>query len=512
MASQTDKIVAQVEVAMKGLNKLDRARKAMLELDRAQITVGKNGQFYAKGVMACAISQKEALDRLLLSKLNEKSVMKEAAANEIALHKGEIARKRILANIERNQHQLRKRRILEIKKLEQQQQQRFMGLKNMLMGAGLSFLFTGMAIKNFFQNILTGLMQNFLLIEGETGSVNNQMDNLKASLLFLQYTLIEAFAEGGGLDWWITKVQELIDWFVGLDDGAKSFIINFMIGAVLIGGAMMLIGQLMLGVLGIIAVLEFFGVKSMGGLFIAIFKLVLIAALLVAAFIIIKETLDSDLHPALKFLIIMLTVILVLMALVGLGALALSLPWIIAIGAIIAGILLLSNHLGSLKNGFLALGIFLLAILAMLGDSIYNTLILPLRLVISTLNSMIRAYNLLTGSDYATIKQPDILPLSKKVWEMRNDLIAQAEEEKAAKGDSETGIPGLLDATKEQLSMQSNTNELLGIIAMNTEGGNQTIMPDTDSFTSSDWGSDKYNQMKEMKNEYELYVDGGAKR
>lgn len=128
---------------------------------------------------------------------------------------------------------------------------KMMILEKGLMGAGLSFLFTGMAIKNFFQNILGAMFQTFLQVEGQTGAVNEKVNELLAAIAFLKFTLVAAFAETGVLDKWISRINSLVSWFSELDEGTKSLIVSSMIWAVIIGGLMMVVGQLGLAILGL---------------------------------------------------------------------------------------------------------------------------------------------------------------------------------------------------------------------------------------------------------------------
>jgi hypothetical protein len=129
----------------------------------------------------------------------------------------------------------------------------------MLLGVGLSFLFTGMAIKRFFEGILKSLFQTFLMVEGEGGAVNDKINELMATLAFLKFTLIDAFVESGGLDKWIDRIERLIDWFVNLDDTSKSSFVNMSINAIIFGGALMIVGQTLLFLLGILALLKYLG-------------------------------------------------------------------------------------------------------------------------------------------------------------------------------------------------------------------------------------------------------------
>lgn len=135
----------------------------------------------------------------------------------------------------------------------------FQRLQKAMLSVGLSFLFTGMAIKRFFETILKSMFQTFLMVEGESGAVNNQVGDLMASLAFLKFSLIDAFVNSGLLQVWIDRIQKLVDWFTSLDEETQSNITNFMIWGAIIGTVLMVVGQLALGLLGVISLLEFIG-------------------------------------------------------------------------------------------------------------------------------------------------------------------------------------------------------------------------------------------------------------
>ena len=133
----------------------------------------------------------------------------------------------------------------------------FRAIQGVLLGAGLSFLFTGMAIKRFFEGILRSLFQVFLMVEGQTGPVNEALNEMKARLFFLAFALIDAFVQTGVLDIWIDRLERIVNWFISLDDGAKAFIVNFSVWGAIIGTVLMVVGQTMLAFLGILTVIDF---------------------------------------------------------------------------------------------------------------------------------------------------------------------------------------------------------------------------------------------------------------
>ena len=137
-------------------------------------------------------------------------------------------------------------------------QMQMMTLENLFLGLGLSLLFTGMAVKNFFQSILQSLFQIFLSAEGETGAMNNAVAELYATVLAFGHSLVQAFVDSGAAQEWIDRITKLTDWFNALDDTAKSNIVNFMMWGVVVAAAAMVIGQIALGLLAVTALMKYF--------------------------------------------------------------------------------------------------------------------------------------------------------------------------------------------------------------------------------------------------------------
>ena len=84
-------------------------------------------------------------------------------------------------------------------------------LQGMLLGVGLSFLFTGMAIKRFFEGILRGLTSTFLTVMGETSAQAQQVNKLKAAWEFLKFKIMSALVASGLWDKVINKIKEIIE-------------------------------------------------------------------------------------------------------------------------------------------------------------------------------------------------------------------------------------------------------------------------------------------------------------
>ena len=95
-------------------------------------------------------------------------------------------------------------------------------LQRGLLSMGATFMFMGMVIKRFFQDILNSLLQNYLMIEGETGPVNEAINNLKANVFALGFELFDAFVKSGLLQVWIDRINTIVDWVRSWDEKNKA--------------------------------------------------------------------------------------------------------------------------------------------------------------------------------------------------------------------------------------------------------------------------------------------------
>lgn len=275
-------------------------------------------------------------------------------------------------------------------------------LNSGLLQAGLGFLFTGMAIKRFFEGILTSMFSLFLDVEGQGGAVNNAVGDLMASLAYLKYSFIEAFVESGALQNWIDRIQSLIDLFNQLSPATKSAAVDFAVWTVGISAATMVLGQLSLSILAIRSALMLMGI-TFGGTFGAIFSTLLVVA---AAFV----YLSSKLH--------------------GIG------------------------------NVFTWLGLTALLALAFIGDAIISALYVPLSLVVGIINAVIWASNKLFGTTWKKIDMPALgaMSLTNKVMQMREAFVAQAEGVNQQAAQNFTPVPNYTPAYTQNVTFNVEGN------------------------------------------------------
>ena len=129
-------------------------------------------------------------------------------------------------------------------------------LKGAMLGAGMSMLFSGMAFLRYFSSILNSLFSTFMTVEGETGVVNEGINEIVAALLFLKFSLIDAFVESGIFDAFKNSLLWIIEKFTEMPDPVKAILVLLIVLGVIFTAVMMIAGQVILGFLGIFALLE----------------------------------------------------------------------------------------------------------------------------------------------------------------------------------------------------------------------------------------------------------------
>lgn len=250
-------------------------------------------------------------------------------------------------------------------------------LQQGLMGAGLSFLFTGMAIKNFFQGMLSSLLSTYILVSGENSNVAEGINIIKARILGLKAAFGIAFEESGALEFWVTLIENILVAITNMSPELQSLLVNLMIAFVIFGAISMIVGQIMLGILGIV-VLFATGLAPVIGLFL----------LILTAILVLVGIWTSDMSTAEKVMWTIVTVLIVIGTImlftVGLWGLV-----VIAIALVIAAIIIFRKQIG-------------LAFLKV-GQWIQEGLISMLNVAIEQLNTLIRLANKIPGINIGTI-------------------------------------------------------------------------------------------------------------
>lgn len=294
-------------------------------------------------------------------------------------------------------------------KAKQVAQQGIRKLRTNMLGFGLSALFTGMAIKRLGDAIIKSLVKTYLMATDEQSKFNQQLIAVQASFEFLKFSIVDALSQSDLVIGFIEGLIQLtnrISEFVSKHPLVAKLIGLFSVTAIVGGGLLMVIGQTTLGILGLIAGFELFkdamiAVKGLG---------------IVKWLKTLKVASWASLGPYIIFPALLLLAVLAFKK--------------------------LKDITGSWGNAFKAVGIFILAILAFIGDAIIETLLLPIRAVVAILNLLIKGFNALARTKFGRkhglveveeIRQLPAFTLSKRVFEMRNQLLREVETEKLAR-------------------------------------------------------------------------------
>jgi hypothetical protein len=128
-----------------------------------------------------------------------------------------------------------------------------------MLGMGLSFLFTGMAIKRFAQGLLKNVFNAYAQVMGEGSRFAEQTNALKAAFGFLKFSIVDALANSELFASMIAGVVSLVNWisqFVAKHPLIAQIFLIFLALLLVFGALAMVFGQTVLGILGWIALLK----------------------------------------------------------------------------------------------------------------------------------------------------------------------------------------------------------------------------------------------------------------
>ncbi len=238
-------------------------------------------------------------------------------------------------------------------------------LRTNMLGFGLSMLFTGMALKRLGDAILKSLIKTYLTATDEQNKFAQQLLGVQASFEFLKFSIVDALSQSDLVIGFINGLIQLINRiseFISKHPKVALFIGTFAALAIAIGGPLMVIGQVTLGILGLIAG----------------------KALLIKKIEVLKAT---------KFVKWLTSVKVATWATFGayIGV-------AIAIAFLINQFIKLKEVTNSWGLAFKATGIFILQVLAFVGDAILSVFIFPINMAIKAINKLIDGWNKLANT------------------------------------------------------------------------------------------------------------------
>jgi hypothetical protein len=178
-----------------------------------------------------------------------------------------------------------------------------MGLQQVILSSGLALLFFGMAVKNAAQQALSATIKTFTTVTEGTMLYNQTIGRLSAAFEFLKFSIADAFLTsslGQGL---LEVVINIFDFISGLGPNLQFAIAASLILLVVLGGVMMVAGQILLFFLLFVGVASFLGIGLLPAIALSVGVILGVVLLLVGAFLLFaKISKMSALELKLEFL------------------------------------------------------------------------------------------------------------------------------------------------------------------------------------------------------------------
>jgi hypothetical protein len=184
--------------------------------------------------------------------------------------------------------------------------------KKVMLGAGLSMLFSGMALKRFTDGALRAMTTAYKEGTDNTDRLTNAMGRLNAATTFFKFTFLDAVSQSDLMMGIIEAIIVIVDWFSALAPETRKWMVVLLIILGVIGGIMMIGGQIMLFVLGVLTL----GVP----VFLAIMGIIAVVLIIIAGIIAIVMIWNSDMSKTKKILwtiVVILVVVILLMLIIG---------------------------------------------------------------------------------------------------------------------------------------------------------------------------------------------------
>jgi len=163
--------------------------------------------------------------------------------------------------------------------------QKAQGIKSGLMGAGFAGLFLGMAIQRLGKTILSSLVKTYLEATNYQSRFNQELMAVQASFEFLKFSIMDALGNSDLVIAMIEGLINMVNWiseFVNQHPKLALIIGGFILLAIVFGTILMVVGQVFLGILGIIGFGELIAPILAGIAAIGLGPILLIIGLIIA--------------------------------------------------------------------------------------------------------------------------------------------------------------------------------------------------------------------------------------
>ena len=277
--------------------------------------------------------------------------------------------------------------------------------KARLLAISMSMLFFGMFINRFLGGIARGATNAYMEIQGRHGEFTIGVNRLAGAWEFLKFSIMDALAEAGVLDWIIDNIIKLVDWFSQLSPTTQKWL--GIIGLVLLifSGLLFVAGQFGLAILGIITLFSAFSVGALASIKVislALLGAVAATALLFGSFI-LANSLMEEMGPSWKgYLSAWATLVVGLTAafkILGVS-IAASLGPIAVLASFIALLMLARTLTDNWSDAFKLAGLAIVRAL----QHIFTFLVVQMNPLLTLIDGIIAASNKFLGTNFDLLK------------------------------------------------------------------------------------------------------------
>jgi hypothetical protein len=364
-----------------------------------------------------------------------------------------------------------KKAVAEAKALEKANKEAFRAsekkgrdFRNMMLGIGLTTLFTGMAIKRMADGAFRAISETYKQVMGDSNEFAVTTNILAANWAFLKFSIMDALMQSplfqAILQWLISVIQ----WVQGWSQESKAAFGIMILGLSVVGGLMMVLGQ---GTLWFAAnwtaaresiAKASAAIKGLTGLGLMSW-LGIIAILSLAVFAIWKLwTTDGD-----KLRKVLMTVAIALMAIGAVLVIAGVAGgwWIILIGLIVAAVVFF-------KEEILQLGIIVLTVFNQLIKYSLQPFLSFMQLVLDAIYAAINAWGrwkaMREGTSWTDLKAPQVKMAINEVFDGFQGTLADWNDKLIAAKETRGGF-------WERLGFGSSEEAQAGLTAPSLGGG-----------------------------------------
>jgi uncharacterized protein (UPF0335 family) len=293
----------------------------------------------------------------------------------------------------------------------------YRNLQNATMGLGFTFLFGGMAIKNFFQSMFNGLFNTFTLVHGEGSEQQAVVNRLAGAWEYMKWSIMNALWQSGLFTWFVESLITIIHWVSNLSDGAKQGIGIAIVAFIGLGAVMMVAGQIALLATGYFTALTY--IASTGGTAAAMTFSTLVGSLLlallalttlIATFFVLSNIFGNDgpqWNEALIALITSITGIGIALKLMGFSWAVAFGPIGIGIAALIALLFMARSATDSWGDAFILMALSIVRAVQHIGSFILTAVLFPVVKMLDIIDRGLRALGhkgILEKGAFSTIK------------------------------------------------------------------------------------------------------------